>query len=180
VARLNDPEITFTSDNADTFIAGDASKTLTLKGALHTRGTVNIGYSLDIKGTNKVDGMENRGVGLCVLSGTTNIGGNVSLNDGEALFVKSGALGIQGDVNMASTVYNYGKMYILGNLNVDWSKTQYITDKEKDDMHQGYSLKTVKQSVRLMHIFISAVQMNLNFTVLLKTAAKFILMQVCR
>ena len=69
-----DPEIAFTSDNADTFIAGDASKTLTLKGALHTRGTVNIGYSLDIKGTNKVDGMENRGVGLCVLSGTTNIG----------------------------------------------------------------------------------------------------------
>lgn len=136
-----DPEIAFTSDNADTFIAGDASKTLTLKGALHTRGTVNIGYSLDIKGTNKVDGMENRGVGLCVLSGTTNIGGNVSLNDGEALFVKSGSLGIQGDVNMASTVYNYGKMYILGNLNVDWSKTQYITDKEKGDMHQGYSLK---------------------------------------
>ena len=35
-----DPEIAFTSDNADTFIAGDASKTLTLKGALHTRGTV--------------------------------------------------------------------------------------------------------------------------------------------
>ena len=137
----NDPEIAFTSDNADTFIAGDASKTLTLKGALHTRGTVNIGYSLDIKGTNKVDGMENRGVGLCVLSGTTNIGGNVSLNDGEALFVKSGALGIQGDVNMASTVYNYGKMYILGNLNVDWSKSQYITDKEDGDMHQGYSLK---------------------------------------
>lgn len=136
-----DPEIAFTSDNADTFIAGDASKTLTLKGALHTRGTVNIGYSLDIKGTNKVDGMENRGVGLCVLSGTTNIGGNVSLNDGEALFVKSGSLGIQGDVNMASTVYNYGKMYILGNLNVDWSKTQYITDKEDGDMHQGYSLK---------------------------------------
>lgn len=139
-----DPEITFTSDNADTFIAGDASKTLTLKGALHTRGTVNIGYSLDIKGTNKVDGMENRGVGLCVLSGTTNIGGNVSLNDGEALFVKSGSLGIQGDVNMASTVYNYGKMYILGNLNVDWSKTQYITDKESGDMHQGYSLKNGK------------------------------------
>ena len=81
-----DPEIAFTSDNADTFIAGDASKTLTLKGALHTRGTVNIGYSLDIKGTNKVDGMENRGVGLCVLSGTTNIGGNVSLNDGEDVY----------------------------------------------------------------------------------------------
>ena len=44
---------------------------------------------------------------------------------------------------MASVVYNYGKLYILGNLNVDWNKTKYISDRdgEDNDMRTGYSLK---------------------------------------
>lgn len=139
----NDPEIAFTSDNADTFIAANASKSLTLKGALHTRGIVNIENSITIKGNNKLDGMPNRGVSLSVASGLANISGSVTLPDGNALFVKSGSLGIGGDVNMASVVYNYGKLYILGNLNVDWSKTKYISDRdgEDKDMRTGYSLK---------------------------------------
>ena len=139
----NDPEIAFTSDNADTFIAANASKSLTLKGALHTRGIVNIENSITINGNNKLDGMPNRGVSLSVVSGSANISGSVTLPDGNALFVKSGSLGIGGDVNMACVVYNYGKLYILGNLNVDWSKTKYISDRdgEDKDMRTGYSLK---------------------------------------
>lgn len=119
----NNPEIAFTSDNADTFIAANSSKSLTLNGALHTRGIVNIENSITINGNNKLDGMPNRGVSLAIISGSANISGSVTLPDGNALFVKSGSLGIGGDVNMASVVYNYGKLYILGNLNVDWSKT---------------------------------------------------------
>lgn len=155
-------------------------KSLTLKGALHTRGIVNIENSITIKGNNKLDGMPNRGVSLSVTSGSANISGSVTLPDGNALFVKSGSLGIGGDVNMASVVYNYGKLYILGNLNVDWSKTKYISDYDgkDDDMRKGYSLKTVKQSVLLTLIFISVEQTTLNFTVMFKTSEKFTLMPV--
>lgn len=139
----NDPEIAFTSDKADTFIAANSSKSLTLKGYLFTRGIVNIENSVTVNGNERVDGMPNRGVSLAVLSGSANISGNVSLSDGNALFVKSGSLGIGGDVNMACVVYNYGKLYILGNLNVNWNKTKYISDRGGDgnDMRTGYSLK---------------------------------------
>lgn len=139
----NDGEIQFTNDNADTFIGANSSGSMTLKGYLHTRGTVNIENSVVINGNDKVDGMPNRGVSLAVLSGTTNISGSATLSDGNALFVKSGSLGIGGDVNMACVVYNYDKLYILGNLNVNWNKTQYISDRGGDgnDMRTGYSLK---------------------------------------
>ncbi len=138
----NDPEIAFTSDNADTFIAANSAKTLTLNGYLHTQGIVNIENSVIINGNKKIDGMPNRGTGFAVLSGSVNVSGSVNIFAGNALFVKSGSLGISGDVNMASVVYNYGKLYILGNLNVDWSQTKYITDRDSDyDMRTGYSLK---------------------------------------
>ena len=138
----NDPEIAFTSDNADTFIAANSAKTLTLNGYLHTQGIVNIENSVIINGNKKIDGMPNRGTGFAVLSGSVNVSGSVNIFAGNALFVKSASLGISGDVNMASVVYNYGKLYILGNLNVDWSQTKYITDRDSDyDMRTGYSLK---------------------------------------
>lgn len=146
-ASINTGELVL-GENADTFIASNASDsigTLTLKGYFVGKGNVYIENNLVANGSNGSSDYKcgNRNTAIAVASGNTYVSGSVTLLYSEALRVNSGAsFSCEGDVNMSCTIYNYGKLYIYGNLNVDWSKTEYISDRAYGkDMRTGISLK---------------------------------------
>lgn len=134
--------------DADTFIASNASSgigTMTLKGYFVGNGNVYIENNLVINGNNEASSVRvgYRYTSLAVTSGNTYISGSATLPTGQAMLVSNGAsFSCEEDVNLASALYNLGKCYIYGNLNVDWSKTSYITEqKGGEDMRTGMSLK---------------------------------------
>lgn len=133
---------------ADTFIASNASGgigTMTLKGYFVGNGNVYIENNLVINGNNEASSVRvgYRYTSLAVTSGNTYISGSATLPTGQAMLVSNGAsFSCEEDVNLTSALYNLGKCYIYGNLNVDWSKTSYITEqKGGENMKTGMSLK---------------------------------------
>ena len=148
----NDYDFNLLQNGSETFLGsiynGGVSpvSTYTTAGYYTCRGTVYIDASLNVTGKT-TDGnikVGNREVGLYMPEGAvTYVSGNATFGTGNATRIERGGGFITGgDLNVSSTIWNFGKLHIYGAFNLD-NNNQWITDNKnsKDKPYEGWSLQ---------------------------------------
>ena len=138
------PDMTLGDENGsypDTFIGKNVNGTLELKSYYRGQGTVYIDNDLVIKGwgtTNDV--VPNRGESFMVLGGETHVSGNVVNSDNSASYTAENTVfSCGGNLVLGSAFYDLGQTYVLGNLSVSPTATDY-SDKGNSEYEKGISL----------------------------------------
>ncbi|MBE6817105.1 MAG: hypothetical protein E7520_05310 [Ruminococcaceae bacterium] len=149
----NDYDFNLLQNGSETFLGsiynGGVSpvSTYTTAGYYTCRGTVYIDASLNVTGKTTDGNLKlggNRDVGLYMPEGAvTYVSGNATFGTGNATRIERGGGFITGgDLNVSSTIWNFGKLHIYGAFNLD-NNNEWITDNKnsKNEPYKGWSLQ---------------------------------------